>query len=120
MLRRLRFKTHFAIWLFVGLVGFAALAPLNPASANEGPLKPIMGEYPVESLIAGEQGRARYRVDVTPDGNPARCSIRISSGYPRLDAATCDAVMKTARFRVLEKDAALRRFEGWMSWRVPE
>ena len=50
-----------------------------------------MAAYPVEGMVG-------FTLQVSADGRPMGCKITASSGSPDLDAATCPAMMKRARF----------------------
>ncbi len=70
-----------------------ALLALTVAAATPvGPLKIPPHDYPPESLRAGEHGHVGYRFDVTKHGRITHCAVTESSGFPRLDAATCALV----------------------------
>jgi protein TonB len=78
--------------------------------------------YPPESLKAGEQGTVDFRVDVSETGIPENCVILKTSGYPRLDQATCDLILKTARFKpALDLDGKPTRatFTSKTKWVIP-
>ena len=49
--------------------------------------------YPRAAWNLGESGRTLVRVWVGPDGRPQRAEVIQSSGSPRLDKASYDAVM---------------------------
>lgn len=55
-------------------------------------------DYPTESLKAGEQGTVAFRLDIDAEGKASNCVVVLSSGYPRLDKATCDVMIRRARF----------------------
>lgn len=59
--------------------------------------------YPPASVRAREQGRVLLRVLVDADGAPKEVGVERSSGYPKLDAAARDAVLKS-RFRPVMRD----------------
>ena len=54
-------------------------------------------DYPKE-LRVGESGLTGFRLYIGSDGRPTRCVITSTSGYPVLDARTCEVLMKRARF----------------------
>ena len=45
------------------------------------------GGYPIESLLANEEGQTVLNVTVGPDGHVTEATVESSSGYQRLDAA---------------------------------
>lgn len=55
-------------------------------------------DYPARDLREGNQGTTRFRVTVGTDGRVQSCEIVASSGFERLDAATCKNVSRRARF----------------------
>ena len=80
-------------------------------------------DYPAESLRAGEQGTVFFRLDVDIDGKPSNCVIVTSSGYPRLDNATCAIMLKRARFKpgTDAKGAPVKAsFSSKMNWKIPD
>ncbi len=105
-----------------GLSAAASLLAVVPGFAvRAGP--PVPGnDYPTESLKAGEQGTVWYKVDVTETGVPENCVIVVSSGYPRLDKATCDLVLRRARFkpaRSPDGTAIRSSFSNKINWTIP-
>ena len=56
------------------------------------------GDYPTEALKAGAMGSVRVKVIVDPTGLPTDCDVVGSSRNKELDAATCDVIMKRARY----------------------
>ena len=56
-------------------------------------------DYPEESLAAGEQGEVTASFDVTETGAVENCKVIRSSGYLRLDDATCPLIEERARYR---------------------
>ena len=76
--------------------------------------------YPKESLENGEQGVVRYKVKIDAAGRARKCEIVESSGYRRLDLATCQMLMDNARFTPSpEGGRAVRAtYEGRVHWRI--
>jgi TonB family protein len=77
-------------------------APWSPASPPR-PLAPLgsliqSADYPKKSLRRDEEGIVYYRMRISAKGRVARCAIVQSSGYERLDNATCALVTERARF----------------------
>jgi protein TonB len=79
-------------------------------------------DYPPESLRNGEHGTVRFQVIVGTNGRIAECRILKSTGFPRLDEATCRAVTARTRFSPA-RDAAGKRtrdaFTAEMTWALP-
>ncbi|WP_156678786.1 energy transducer TonB [Sphingomonas profundi] len=94
----------FILWL-------AGAAPLAAAAATYGPAAPAprdrpvvlnwlkQSDYPPESLAAREQGEVTAAFDVTETGAVENCRVIRSSGYLRLDDATCPLIEERARYR---------------------
>lgn len=61
-------------------------------------------DYPSASQRAGEEGVTRVSYTVTPDGKATNCSVTQSSGFPRLDAATCQIIERRFRFNPATRD----------------
>lgn len=57
------------------------------------PPKPV---YPLSAKRAGEQGKVIVRVLVDDNGRPERADIRESAGYPKLDEAAREAVLRAS------------------------
>ena len=82
----------------------------------------IEENYPADSLARGEQGMVKFAVDLDMQANIDSCVITQSSGYPLLDAATCDVIVKHAHFAPAEsagKRVATTR-TGQMMWKLPK
>ena len=56
-------------------------------------------DYPIDALKHGRDGVVgiQYRVDIS--GRVSECRVTLTSGWPDLDAATCDAIRKHGRFQ---------------------
>lgn len=97
-----------------------ALLPLLLASALKNPGTIITAaDYP-RNARAG--GTTRFEMVVAADGRPRSCTVTISSGLAALDAATCNAFMRRARFTPA-KDAGGQpvegRYRGNVTWKEP-
>lgn len=102
------------------LLGLAAFAgPDSRPPTREIGL--IRDYYPAASLKAGEQGTVGFEVGLNRDGKIESCVVTSSSGFPRLDAATCDMIVRTARFRPSEKRGSARipRQNYFIEWTLP-
>src|SRR5688572_16759769 len=87
------------------MFGAIAMMLLTTAELEEPkptPLEPLFGfsagDYPQDALRAGEHGQVRFTLDVDAAGLPTNCTITTSSGFPRLDAQTCELLKLRARF----------------------
>lgn len=67
-----------------------ATIPAHPDLASNNPPP----DYPVVSRQLGEQGEVLLNISVLPSGAPAAVSIIRSSGYPTLDNAARNAVLR--------------------------
>jgi protein TonB len=77
--------------------------------------------YPKESLARGEQGVVHYHVLIDTRGRATECSITESSGFSRLDLATCEMLMDRAQFTPTVTDSGRRRrstYDGKVIWRI--
>ena len=61
-------------------------------------------DYPSASQRAGEEGVTRVSYTVTPEGRVTGCTVTQSSGFPRLDAATCQIIERRFRFNPATRD----------------
>lgn len=81
-----------------------AAAPAPPAIAPKAATPRGRGnvfsedDYPSASRRAEEEGVTRVRYVVGPDGRVTSCEVTQSSGFPRLDAATCQIIERRFRF----------------------
>jgi len=90
---------------------FSSAVPLQPAPST-GPMRPdgpaiLRGnaqllissdDYPDGSLRNAEEGSVAIVLDVTEAGRAEHCRIVQSSGFDRLDAATCMLFLRRARY----------------------
>ncbi len=80
-------------------------------------------DYPVAALRRHETGRAGFVLTVDAQGMPSDCQITLTTHYPDLDQATCDVMMRRARFRP-PLDAQGKPTTGtWRSsvnWAIPQ
>ena len=98
-----------------------ARAPNAAPPEDEGPIVPAshIGDYlnnpkpayPPESVARQEQGSARLRVTVEPNGKPSNVRIVRSSGYVRLDRAAKAAVERAWTFKPATRGGKPIRFE---------
>ena len=99
----------------------AAPAPTASDGARQAEANAAFAVYPKESLAHGEQGTVAYHVKIDSRGRPTECEITGSSGYPRLDDATCAVLMDRAQFTPSrdEKGRATRStYDGKVVWRI--
>jgi len=82
----------------------------------------VFENYPAQSLLAGEQGPVYFLVWLDDKAHPTKCQVTHGSGFPRLDAATCDLIVQHATFKsTLGPDgrATKSMHEGVVNWRIP-
>lgn len=56
-------------------------------------------DYPTDAMLKGEQGVVALTFDIAPDGMVESCRILESSGSAALDEASCQIVIRRARYR---------------------
>jgi protein TonB len=73
---------------------------VRPAQAARGDLRSLFStdDYPASALARSEEGTVQARLDVNTKGLVRRCTIIRSSGHDSLDDATCNILMRRARF----------------------
>jgi len=67
-------------------------------------------------------GTARFTLAIDASGKVSGCTITRSTGHAPLDAATCDLVMKRARFDAARDStgkAVAGTYSGSITWRIP-
>lgn len=89
----------------------AADVPDRRAEANA-----AFTEYPKGSLANNEQGTVHYRVKIDGRGVPRQCEVTQSSGFERLDLATCELLMSRARFSRTQGRRSV--YDGKVVWRI--
>ena len=105
------------------LLSVALASAYAPAAtdARQAEANAALNVYPKESLANGEQGTVFYRVKIDVRGHATDCEVTQSSGYDRLDMATCSMLMDRARFtpaRDGRGHATRSTFDGKVVWRI--
>jgi TonB family protein len=77
------------------------------------------GDYPMRALREQREGSAAFRLTVNPQGAVTDCLITQSSGHADLDAATCEAITKRARFERTPVGTPDRGYRNRVTWRIP-
>jgi len=99
-----------------------AAAPVAAGdAARQAEANAAFGVYPKESLAKGEQGTVFYHVRIDSRGHATDCEVTQSSGYQRLDMATCTMLMDRARFtpsRDQNGRATRSTYDGKVVWRI--
>ena len=107
----------YRIWTSPLLVMALVSAPIEASSTSSW----IAKTYPKESLAQGEQGVVSFAVELNADAKIDSCVVTKSSGYRRLDRATCDLIVTHAQFAPAEsagkRVATIRT--GQVNWRLP-
>lgn len=82
-------------------VAAAPPTPATPRGRGNG-----IGEddYPDASRRAEEQGVVRVRFTIATNGQVTACEVAQSSGFPRLDDATCKIIQRRWRFNPATRD----------------
>lgn len=129
-------------WLYILLAAIAALAlwgwnndwdadePAAKHSQRQSPTPPVANlvslftsdDYPISSLRREEQGTVSFRIDINRSGRVRRCTITKSSGFARLDQATCNIVKRRTRAKPARDafgDATTGTMTGRVRWVVP-
>jgi TonB family protein len=99
----------------------SAYAPAAATDARQAEANAALNVYPKESLANGEQGTVFYHVRIDSRGRPTDCEVTQSSGYERLDVATCSMLMDRARFtpgRDERGHVSRSTFDGKVVWRI--
>ncbi len=93
-------------------------APVNDRDARNAAV--VLDSYPRASLAAGEEGLVGFRIGLHDDGRVRSCVVIESSGYPRLDRATCDLLV-SSRFKPVrdEGQRISSSHEGKIAWVLP-
>ena len=90
----------------------AIVLPPRAAAAKGNPAEWFGADaYPSEAIRNEEEGRTVSRILIGRDGRVRSCGIVTSSGHPRLDAATCDVLVRRGAFKPA-RDAAGRAIEA--------
>jgi TonB family protein len=112
------------------LVDLRTVPVIVPSNAARPP-KPLVSpvkwfssvEYPSSALRAERQGSVSFRLSIGIDGKVGQCAVITSSGSSDLDEATCNALVRKARFTPAqaENGAPVAGFyEGKMTWTLPK
>jgi TonB family protein len=77
-------------------------------------------DYPPRALQEERQGTTGFMLWVDAEGRVDACEIIQSSGHVDLDAATCSAVKRRARFQPASDGDSIRTYRNRVTWRIPE
>lgn len=76
-------------------------------------------DYPAAAMLEKREGVAAFRVTVDASGLVSACEITGSSGHGDLDAVTCAAVQREARFNPARSGSSARHYSNRVTWKVP-
>jgi TonB family protein len=82
----------------------------------------VFKNYPPRALAKGEQGAVYFVVALDKDAQPTSCQVTHGSGYPALDAETCDLIVQHATFKSARDETGRvvkSTHEGVVNWRIP-
>lgn len=101
----------------------ATFTPRRARPSND-PLRWITTEdYPARALRAEAQGIASYRVIVATNGRASACDVTRSTGNGQLDDATCDFILRRARFEAATDANGAKvvgSYTGNVKWEIPD
>lgn len=83
----------------------------------------LAGDYPLHAIYQREEGRVVARLGVSAEGRTASCTVIVSSGFARLDQATCNTLTRYARFQPAtdrEGKPIAATFDVPVNWVMPE
>ncbi|MEE9433684.1 MAG: TonB family protein [Sphingorhabdus sp.] len=81
-----------------------------------------LNDYPRKAQQQGREGTVVFRLTVGTNGRVSKCEIVGSSGHHDIDASTCKAVSKRARFDAAvgaDGEKVEGQYESRVTWRVP-
>ena len=111
-----------AAFLLISAPTVAAETPENRDRRLKQISEVVFQNYPSRALAAGEQGPVFFVVKLDEKAHPTSCEVTHGSGYPRLDAETCELIVQHAVFKsVIGPNGKLKRstHEGVVYWRIP-
>lgn len=97
--------------------------PKNPQPKGRSGDWVTTDDYPSRALRQEEQGTTRFTLTVGADGKAQGCSITSSSGFPDLDEAACNNLMRRARFSPAtdgEGNAVAGSYSSSVRWQIPK
>jgi TonB family protein len=79
-------------------------------------------DYPTRALANRDMGTTSFRLEVSAQGDVTSCTISQSSGHADLDAATCKAVARRAKFEpAVDYDGqpVASMYSNRVRWQIP-
>lgn len=110
-----------AKWVLLAAMAAGATSALAETPDRQAEANAAFTQYPKASLENNEQGTVHYRVKINRRGVASECEVTQSSGYERLDLATCELLMSRARFtpsRDGRGKSSRSRYDGRVVWRI--
>ena len=80
-------------------------------------------DYPTRDLNEGNEGVTRFRLTLSAEGKVTDCTVTQSSGFPDLDAATCEKLARRAKFDPASDETGAQvpgSYSGAVRWQIPE
>lgn len=80
-------------------------------------------DYPSRDLREGNSGVTGFRLNIGSDGRVLSCAVTSSSGFPGLDRATCDNLVRRARFEPASDGSGAKvagTYSNNIHWVIPE
>lgn len=80
-------------------------------------------DYPTSEIRLEHEGITRFRLSVDAAGKVNGCTVITSSGWPVLDAVTCEKLARRAKFEAAIDSTGARTagtYLGSVNWRLPE
>lgn len=93
----------------------ALIATASAPALAQTPDGVAVKDYPEKSRKLGEEGVVHYQVQISPRGELESCAVTRSSGHARLDAATCQLLVRQARF---ERKGERYTYDGQVVWKL--
>ncbi|WEK47643.1 MAG: TonB family protein [Candidatus Andeanibacterium colombiense] len=79
-------------------------------------------DYPSSEIRAEHSGVTGYRLSIAANGKVTGCEVMRSSGWPKLDAATCANVARRAKFEPGSDTSGMKAagsYSGSVVWTIP-
>lgn len=93
----------------------AAFTPKAPKPKGRPGEWVTRNDYPAQDLREGNEGLVRFRLGVSAEGKVTSCTITASSGFPRLDAATCAKLSQRGKFEPGTDETGAKAVGTWYS-----
>lgn len=80
-------------------------------------------DYPTAALRMEQEGLVRVRLAVSAEGRATGCEVTASSGFAELDQATCDKLVRRARFTPASDESGAKVSGNWATsvrWAIPD